>query len=251
MNKTRIIKEILGKTLEKKGFKYIGKEKGIIWTFVRNVNDVKEEVYIQQHSIFESEYKLIMWSSAKGNSVKEIGNVLPEYSDNEYWCAETEKEFIEVISFFDKFIKEFGFELLDEMLTEKTDSFETPERKLYFKAHHKELVKKYDAIYHILDNGSREEQLKHIDEVLWENREAEDTPEKNEEIYDLWLGMASILTEIIIREEGGEVSYDTWKVEINRPQRVLKVWPIDAVVQAWLRYHNNERKVDFVWAMCR
>ena len=28
------------------------------------------------------------------------------------------------------------------MLTEKTDSFETPERKLYFKAHRKELVKK-------------------------------------------------------------------------------------------------------------
>lgn len=124
MNKTRIIKEILRKTIEKKGFKYISKEKGIIWTFV---------IYIQQHSIFESEYKLIMWSSAKGNGVKEIGNVLPEYSDNEYWCAETEKEFIEVISFFDKFIKEFGFELLDEMLTEKTDSFETTERKLYFK----------------------------------------------------------------------------------------------------------------------
>ena len=98
-HKTRIIKEVLGKTLEKKGFKYISKEKGIIWTFVRNVNDVKEEVYIQQHSIFEREYKLIMWSSAKGNGVKEIGNVLPEYSDNEYWCAETEKEFIEVISF--------------------------------------------------------------------------------------------------------------------------------------------------------
>ena len=61
----------MGKTLEKKGFKYIGKEKGVIWTFVRNVNDVKEEVYIQQHSIFESEYKLIMWSSAKRNGEKE------------------------------------------------------------------------------------------------------------------------------------------------------------------------------------
>ncbi|MBE5836117.1 MAG: hypothetical protein E7309_16000 [Butyrivibrio sp.] len=251
MNKTKIIKDTIGKTLEKQGFGYIRKEQGVVWTFGRTVNSVEQNVYVQQHTIFSNEYKLIFWSSAKGNGVKEIGSVLAEYANREYWTADTDEDFFELMKFFSNFIEEYGFDLLKNMLEEKEDTFETLERKQYFKEHRKELVDKYDKTYHVLGNGSREEQLKHIDEILWENREADDSYDKQQEIYELWLGMAALLTEIILNEEGGKVSYDTWKVEIKRDKRVLEVRPIDTVVQAWLRYHMNDKSIMLVWAMAR
>ena len=251
MNKTKIIKEIIGKTLEELNFKYIRKENGIVWTFGREIDDVKQRVYIQQHTLFDSEYKIILWTSARGNGTKEIGSVLPEYSAKEYWEADTEEEFREVIGFFNDFMKNYGRELLDDMLTEKPDPFETPERKKYFEDNLDELAQKYDEIYHILDGGTREDKLERIDEVLWENREAEDTPEKNEEVYDLWLGMAALVVKIIMEHEGAEINFSSWRVEMFCPKSGLRVWPIDTVTQAWLRYHNNIRNLDLVWAMCR
>ena len=251
MNKTRKIKEIIGKTLETKNFKYIRREKGIIWTFRREVDGIRQEVYIQQHTPFDREYKLIIWTSAQGNGTKEIGNVLSEYKTQEYWSADTDEQFIEVITFFDSFLKKYGLNLIDDMLTEKADSFETTERKQYFKDNIDELAKKYDEKYHILDYGTRDEKLKRIDEVLWKNREAEDTLEKNEEVYDLWLGMAAIVVKIIMEHEGAEINYASRQVEMICSKSGLKIWPIDTIVQAWLRYHNNERELDFVWAMCR
>ena len=70
----------------------------------------------------------MFWTSAQGNGMKEIGDVLKEYEGKEYWPAETDEEFIEALNFFASFIKDYGFDLLEDMLTEKTDSFETPER---------------------------------------------------------------------------------------------------------------------------
>ena len=142
MNKTRKIKEIIGKTLETKNFKYIRREQGIIWTFRREVDGIRQEVYIQQHTPFDREYKLIIWTSAQGNGTKEIGNVLSEYKTQEYWSADTDEQFIEVITFFDSFLKKYGLNLIDDMLTEKADSFETTERKQYFKDNIDELAKK-------------------------------------------------------------------------------------------------------------
>ena len=99
MNKTRIIKKIIGTVLAEKGFKYIRCEKRIVWTFGRKVGDVEQEVYIQQHTIFDNEYKLMFWSSAKGCGMSEIGNILTEYKEKEYWGAETDDEFVTVIIF--------------------------------------------------------------------------------------------------------------------------------------------------------
>ena len=252
MNKTRKIKEIIGTVLAEEGFKYIRCEKRIVWTFGRKVRDVEQEVYIQQHTPFDEEYKLMFWTSAKGNGMKAIGSVLPEYNKHEYWNVSTEEEFVELMNFFASFIREHGFELLEDMLEEKPDSFETPERKQYFKEHRKELAKKYNDIYHILGNGTREEQLKLIDEVLWDNREAEETPEKEAEINDLWLGMAAILSEILLEVEGAEITYESWVVEMSFSGHVLTVRPIFIVVQAWLRYHlHNDREIMLVWASAR
>ncbi|RKM53922.1 hypothetical protein D6853_14885, partial [Butyrivibrio sp. X503] len=69
MNKTRAIKKIIGKVLDEKGFKYTRLESGIIWTFERNVENIIQKVYIQQHTRFDKEYKLMMWSSAKGQGM--------------------------------------------------------------------------------------------------------------------------------------------------------------------------------------
>ena len=136
---------------------------------------------------------------------------------------------------------------------EKPDSFETPERKKYFKEHREELIEKYDNIYHILDNGEPEEQLKHIDEVLWDNRVADETPEKIEEINDLWLGMAAILTEIIIRFQGsGTINCNTYRVTLSLNDSLFDIEPIDIVVQSWLQYHcDNDKSMLMVWAQAR
>ncbi|RKM56976.1 hypothetical protein D6853_02855, partial [Butyrivibrio sp. X503] len=208
--------------------------------------------YIQQHTRFDKEYKLMMWSSAKGQGMCEIGDIIPDYKGKEYWKAETDKEFEDLMIFFSRIIKEKGFDVLDEMLAEQPDTFETPERKKYFKEHRKELVEKYDAIYHILSIDSKQDQLRKIDEVLWDNRQANDIPEEQEKIYDLLLGMAAIVTEIAIEKEGVEIDYDGWRVEVKYPIAVLNFWPIFVVVQAWLRYHLEEKKdILIVWSMLR
>lgn len=47
MNKTMIIKKIIGEPLEEYGFKYVRCEKKILWTFARKVDDIEQEVFIQ------------------------------------------------------------------------------------------------------------------------------------------------------------------------------------------------------------
>ncbi len=254
MDKTRKIKEIIGSVLEERGIKYLRKEHGIVWNFERKVGEVVQNVIIQQHNQFDKEYKISFWTSARGNGVKEIGNILEEYKDKEYWPAETDEEFIKVLNFFASFIKDYGFDLLEDMLTEKPDSFETPERKQYFKLHWRELAKKYDDIYHVLGNGTAEDQLRHIDDILFDNREAEDTVEKQEEVNEFLLGMAAILTKIILEYQGkGYLDCDGYRVEIILAESVLNVMPIFTVVQAWLDYHfDGKREIDgTVWEMTR
>ena len=253
MNKTRIIKKIIGTVLAEKGFKYIRCERRLVWTFGRKIGDVEQKVYIQQHDYLEDDYKLMFWTSAKGNGMKEIGSILSEYKKKEYWRAETDAEFVDVMEFFAKFIREYGFDLLEDMLTEKPDSFETPERKQYFKEHRKELAAKYDAIYHIIGNGTPIEQLNHIDDVLFENREAEETPEEIERINELWLGMAAILIEIVLDFQGdAKVAYDTYRVELQFNRSAFDIMPIYLIVQAWGDYHfNNDRSENVVWGRAR
>ena len=110
------------------------------------------------------------------------------------------------------------------------------------------MAEKYDAKYHILDSGTREEQLKHIDKVLWENRKAENTIEQQEKVYDLILGMAAVLTKIALREKEDKINFDSWRIEINHPYRCM-IYPINDVEQAWLHYHFDEdNTLLYVWA---
>ena len=137
MNKTRIIKETIGNVLSKFGFKYAGKDQKIVWIFERIIEGVKEQVFIQQHTAFDEEYKIMLRSSARGNGMKEIGTIDDSYKDKEYWKAETEDEFAELMKFFADFIEEKCLDVLEDMLNEKPDPFETPERKQWFKEHFK------------------------------------------------------------------------------------------------------------------
>ena len=242
MNKTTVIKKTIGSVIKEYGFEFLRREYKIIWIFNRVINDVEERVIIQQHKEDDSEYKIMLSTSAMGNGRKEIGDIMPEYEGKEYWPAETDKEFEDVMAFFAEFLKDKGMEILDDMLTEKPDSFETPERKAWFKEHRSELVAKYEDRYHILANGSRYEQFIHIDEILYENRASGEDKESVEKVYDLILGMAAILCEIILKEDGAYVSYDTYYVEAYNPvlDRIWTCWPIHIVSQAWIRYHDGE-----------
>lgn len=252
MNRDKAIKDMIGSKLTEKNFKYVRREQGIVWTFGRQLGDVKQEVYVQKHTKFDDEYKLMFWSSAKGNGMREIGSVLPEYKDKEYWKAETDEEFLKMLEFFVSFIGNYGFELLDNMLDEKPDSFETPEIKKYFKEHRQELIEKYNSKYHILDAGTSEDQLRMIDDILYEKRKADDSSKKQKEVNDFLLGMAAILSEIIVRTGKATIDYDAYRVEIVLPNKVFNMMPIFIIVQAWLRYHmGGERSIALVWGMSR
>ena len=54
MNRTRKVKEIIGKILEAKGFSYLRKEHGIVWNFERKVGEVVQNVIIQQHNQYDN-----------------------------------------------------------------------------------------------------------------------------------------------------------------------------------------------------
>ena len=77
-NKNKNIKEIIGTILKEKGFEYIRCEKKIIYDFKRLVDDVEQHVYIQQHTIVDPEYKIMLYTTAKGHVMKEIRTILPE-----------------------------------------------------------------------------------------------------------------------------------------------------------------------------
>ena len=66
--------------------------------------------------------------------------------------------------------------------------------------------------------------------------------------------MAAILCEIILKEDGAYVSYDTYYVEAYCPvlDRFRTCWPINSVSQSWLRYHDGEdlEKL-YVWGELR
>ena len=127
-----------------------------------------------------------------------------------------------------------------------------PELKIIAKIHEKITQLIYDSIYHILSIPSAQDQLKKIDEILWDNKDAEDTPEKQEEMYELFLGMAAILTEILFKVDGAQICYDTRRVEMTVPEQILIVYPIDCVVQAWYQYRlYNDFEIQVVWASAR
>lgn len=242
MNNTRKIKEIIGGVIKEKNFEYIRCEKKIIYDFKRQVDDVEQHVYVQQHNIVDQEYKIMLYTTAKGHGMKEIGTILPEYKSKEYWKADSDEEFISVMEFFAQFLKDYGLEELDKMLVEKPDSFETPERKAWFKEHRKELFQKYESKYHVMDEAKTYDRLMKIDEILYENREADEDEESEKQVQEIWLGMAAILTEIVLQIPTATILYDTYHIEIHIPAK-YRDWiirPVDIVVQGWLRYHFDE-----------
>ena len=254
MNKTSAIKKIIGTHIKEYGFEFLRHENKIIWIFSRIIDGVEEHIIIQQHKRDVSEYKLMLSTTAMGNGRKEIGDLLPEYKDKEYWKAENDEEFISVISFFSEVLTNKGIKILDDMLTEKPDSFETPERKEWFKEHRTELLSKYEDQFHILENGSSFEQLYKIDEVLYANRFSEDDKESADKVYELILGMAAILCEIILKENNATIVYDTYFVEARIPfeDRYWSSWPVHEIAQAWIRYHNGaEIEKKYVWGRFR
>lgn len=239
MNKTSKIKEIIGNVIKEKGFVYNRREQKIIYDFKRLVDDVEQHIYIQQHNIIDLEYKIMLYTTAKGHRMKEIGTILPEYKSKEYWKADSDEEFISVMEFFAQFLKDYGLEELDKMLVEKPNSFETPERKAWFKNHRKELFEKYELKYHVMDEIRAYDRLMKIDKILYENREADEDEESEKQVQELWLGMAAILTEIVMQIPKTTIIYDTYHVEIHIPEKYRDwiIYPIDSVVQGWLRYH--------------
>jgi hypothetical protein len=252
MNKTRKIKEIIGSVIEEKGFVYNCRDKKIIYDFKRRVDDVEQHVYVQQHNIVDQEYKIMLYTTANGHGMKEIGTILPEYKSKEYWKAETDEEFISLMNFFAGFLKDYGLNELDKMLVEKPDSFETPERKEWFKEHRLELFEKYDGIYHVMAEATTEERLKKIDQILYDNREAEEDEETEKKVQEFWLGMAAIVTEIVMQIPIATIFYDTYHIEIHITRKYTDwvIRPVDIVVQSWLRYHLDlVNTIDFVWAL--
>lgn len=241
MNKTSKIKEIIGNVIKEKGFVYNCRDKKIIYDFKRRVDDVEQHVYVQQHNIVDQEYKIMLYTSAKGHGMKEIGTILPEYKSKEYWKVETDEEFISLMNFFAGFLKDYGLDELDKMLVEKPDSFETPERKEWFKEHRLELFEKYDGIYHVMSESTTYDQLMKIDEILIENREAEEDEESEKRIQELWLGMSAILVEIVMKIPGVSILYDTYLIELHIPHKhgYYTIRPVFLVSQSWIRYHFN------------
>ena len=147
----------------------------------------------------DQEYKIMLYTSAKGHGMKEIGTILPEYKSKEYWKVETDEEFISLMNFFAGFLKDYGLDELDKMLVEKPDSFETPERKEWFKEHRLELFEKYDGIYHVMAEATTEERLKKIDQILYDNREAEEDEETEKRFRNSGLGWRLLLLKLFCK----------------------------------------------------
>lgn len=109
--KTRIIRNILEKPLEKHGFRYKGfKDKS--WLFIDDSGEVLREIEITEYRYDSSYYTLLLsGTSAVTASMLDSSEKLL----NEYWRAETQEKFQILIEKFLKLIETNGLDLLKEV----------------------------------------------------------------------------------------------------------------------------------------
>lgn len=151
MKHKKIVQEILGKELEKEGFRYVsGDAKS--WCYERTKNGVWQIISVVRERYCKGYIKMIFTTNAYGQKDRELNDFVPEELP-EYWHYETEEELRQIMVQFTEWVFAYGMKGLEEMSQPTTEAHPKPETNRYLYEHHKELYEEYRQKMQIEDDN--------------------------------------------------------------------------------------------------
>ena len=136
MERKKIVKEILGKELERLGFVY---EKG---SYVRRKKGIKQYIKVGEERFTRNHAKMFFDTNAYGQKTKELEEFVPGILQ-ESWEYQTEEEYRAIIMQFKEWTLAYGLEQLEKMSVPTTEERPKPETNRYLYEHHEELTREY------------------------------------------------------------------------------------------------------------
>lgn len=201
MNKTKWIKEIIGKTVEQYGFEYRGRNvDGFVegYSFKRKEGDLKQYIDIT----ITGGVRMLLKTNAYGQiwfSVTEL--VKPEFHVNprDFIDYESEEEFKQILYYFRDALVQKGFAALEEKSKPTTEI--RPKKETYWKLYteHESLNEEYRKKYHLEETESTRKLIQKISDIILGTKDQEFS-----EVEEMLVGLAAVFSDQLIRKREGE-----------------------------------------------
>lgn len=258
MNKTQMVKEIIGEKLIPFGFKYL-KTEGNCWTFIREVKGIKryydpETDIVKQYIIIqENRFGKMLTVRFRTNVANELVGteleILKKLNPNKpiTWFEYSNKEEYEkVLLYLSEVIIKYGFEFLKQMsIEEEIIPTKSMADKLY--KSHRELDDSFLSKYKI---ASGPQNLSDIEEWFQKLKQliilAADKP--YEDVKELFVEMAAFIGERNCELLGAEWFFEE---EMQTPftqgenHQGMCFFPLNEVVGYYREYKRNKK--DLLW----
>lgn len=201
MNKKKWIKEIIGETVEKRGFEYKGLEvDGFLegYSYERKEGDLRQYISITvsdgvRMTLNTNAYRQI-WVS-----VTELIKPKFDFDLGGFIDYRSEEEFKEILYYFRDVLVEKGFAVLEEKSKPTTEV--RPKKETYWELYteHEELNKTYCEKYGLDETGSIRKLVKKISDIILGTKE-----QKFSEVEEMLVGLAAVYGSRLIKKRGGE-----------------------------------------------
>ena len=248
INITKIVKCIVGQFLEENGFVY---HKDVnIWHYDRKKGEITQNIVIQRHRYFAGYIKVIFYTDAYGQGMREFRNFVPDMADpfQEFWEYGTEKELKEVLSQFVEWIRKYGFVFLESISVPTTEIRPKKETGLFLYKNHNEIYERYKKDLELNSMDGEE-----IIEVIWENIEKlYDKPFS--EVEMTLIELAAVYGHVFCIDGIGEWEWDErmHRCWVNDAGGVkISMEPLKMVILAYDRHKNILEEKYMTQLRCR
>lgn len=258
MNKTRIIKEIIGEKLIPFGFKYLNTD-GICWTFIREVKGIKRcydpeiDVVKQYIIIQENRFGKMLTVRFRTNVVNELVETeleaLKKLNPNKpitWFEYSNEEEYEEVLLYLSEIIIKYGFEFLKQMsIEEEIIPTKSMANKLY--ESHRELDDSFLSKHKIVSSPQNlsdiEEWFQKLEQLI-----IFATEKPYEDVKELFVEMAAFIGERNCELLGAKWFFEE---EMQTPftqrenNQGMCFFPLNEVVGYYREYKKNKKNLSW------
>ena len=243
MQKTEIIKRVVGESIRPHGFIYLGDDPESC-TFRKQIGELQQDITIYYAA--ENELKIYFGTNAYGQKPiygedlvradENRGDVLGRYHYS------NELEFITVIEYFKKIIFDYGFTALEKISVHTTQARPTKEANLYLYENHEKLNREYRKKFKIDENASNEDIFLTIQEYLVKTQ-----GQPFDEVKETMIGLAAIIGTVFKDVSDGIWKWDSVKNicwVANRDKYPKMQYPLNTIIGLWNK--NAERTFTFI-----
>lgn len=226
MKYKKIIQEILGTELEKRGFTYMPNTS---WSYERVKDKVWQSISVVCERYCKGYIKMVFMTNAYGQKAKELDDFVPEQLP-EYWHYETEEELRKIIEQFKEWTLTYGLSELEKISVPTTEARPKPETNRYLYEHHRELYEEYKE--KLCENCDSWEDVVRV--VQNEIKKTWDQPFC--EVEDMLIGLAALYAYALNEGEEGDW---VWRERSNScildgPLGTFtRLHPLQDVISSW------------------